>query len=200
MSEAEVDRTGYRPASGMPARGYSWEPFQPGNLVPLRHGAYSPRRVEPLAQELVDVVLADPSTAYLQAARWRPAVWAWARAEARCQLLGEWLMDRADPAGLDEAGDITPALRALSKWESIALHHRGRLGLDPLSAARLGRDQAASAVDMARLLSGLADDADQPATRARGGRTGPDPDTDTGTDSEAVSGDSEPFSEVDDGA
>ena len=64
------------------------KPFRPGNLVALRHGAYSPRRVEPLAQELVDVVLADPSTACLQAARWRPAVWAWAR---------------AGPAGLDDA-------------------------------------------------------------------------------------------------
>jgi hypothetical protein len=32
-----------------PARGYSWEPFRPGNTVALTHGAWSPRKVEPVA-------------------------------------------------------------------------------------------------------------------------------------------------------
>ncbi|MGH3679892.1 MAG: hypothetical protein ACRDT2_06500 [Natronosporangium sp.] len=183
MGEAvEVDRGGYRPPSGLPARGYSWEPFTDGNTVAQRHGAYSPRRVEPRAAELVDQVLADPGTAYLQASRWRAAVWAWARAETRVELLTEYLADHVGGAGLDAEGDISPALRALGKWESIALHHRSRLGLDPLSAARLGRDTAAGAVDMARLLSGLDGDQRKPAESDAEGRTGPDPTPDTGGD------------------
>jgi hypothetical protein len=36
-------------------------PFEPGNqLATTYHGAYSPRRVDPLAAELVAVVLDDP--------------------------------------------------------------------------------------------------------------------------------------------
>lgn len=151
MTEStEVDRGGHRPS-----RGYSWPPFEPGNEVSLRHGIYSPRRVEPRAQELVEQVLADPGTAYLQASRWRAAVWAWARAETRVELLTEYLADQVGGAGLDEEGNVSAALRALAKWESIALNHRARLGLDPLSAARLGRDTASATVDMAKLLSGL---------------------------------------------
>jgi hypothetical protein len=42
------------------ARGYSWPPFEPGHTLSTRHGAYSPRRVEPLAAELVELALADP--------------------------------------------------------------------------------------------------------------------------------------------
>jgi hypothetical protein len=37
---------------------------------------------------------------------------------------------------------IGSALEMLRKWESIAGNHRARLGLDPLSRSRLGRDAA----------------------------------------------------------
>lgn len=153
---ADVDREEWvpKPASGTPARG-SWPPFQPGHELSTRHGAYSPRRVDPLAAELVDLVLADPTCAYLQAARWRAGLWAWARAEARVQLLTEWLADHGE--GVDSDGSIAPALTALRMWEVRASNARSRLGLDPLSAARLGRDVTAAQVDMARLLSGLDD-------------------------------------------
>jgi hypothetical protein len=134
-------------------------PFQPGNEAAVQHGAWSPRRVDPLAGELVDLVLSDPATAYLQAGHWRPALWAWARAEAQVQLLEEWLAKRAEEAG-DGVGDLGDE-RVRSAY---LLHHRAsaraqsgrsRLGLDPLSAARLGRDKAAASVDMARLMAEL---------------------------------------------
>jgi hypothetical protein len=85
-------------------------PFAPGNRLAvggvgdLRHGAYPPRRTDPLAAELVDLVLTDPATQYLQAPHWRPAVWAWAKAEAQCQLLEEYLARRAEETG-DGVGD-----------------------------------------------------------------------------------------------
>jgi hypothetical protein len=187
----DLDRHGDRPA-----RGYSWAPFENGNAVALRHGAYSPRRVEPLAQELVDQVLSDPGTSYLTASRWRAAVWSWARCEARCQLLSEYLMDHADPAGLDAEGNISPALRALSKFESAALAHRARLGLDPLSAARLGRDTAAAGVDLAKLLSEVDDDGKPAAVAAVERLTGLSADSGTGRGSDAATGLSDGSAEV----
>jgi len=144
-----------------PARGYSWPPFEQNNQVSVRHGAYSPRRVDPLARELVDITLADPKCTYLAAPRWRPGVWAWARAEARVQLLTEWLADHGE--GVDDEGNVAPVLAALRLWEVRAANARSRLGLDPLSAARLGRDVTAAEIDMARLLSGVVGPANRPA-------------------------------------
>lgn len=133
-------------------------PFEPGNDVAVRHGAYSPRRVDPLAQTFVDLVLEDPAVVQLQAAHWRPALWAWARAEAQVQLLTEWLDTQS---GDDGIGDLTSdAVRAayllLHRAEARAISGRGRLGLDPLSAARLGRDKASAAFDTARYMQELA--------------------------------------------
>jgi hypothetical protein len=133
-------------AMGEPARGYSWEPFRPGNTVALRHGAWSPRKVEPLAAEYVETVAGS--------ANWlrdcdAPAVWAWARTEARVQLLSEWLADRG--GDLDDEGTVRPAAALLDRLEARAESLRARLGFDPLSRARLGRDTLASELDLARL-------------------------------------------------
>lgn len=130
--------------------------FEPGNEVSLRHGAWSPRKVDPLAKELVDAVLEDPATSYLQAAHWRPAVWAWAQAEAQVQLLTEWLATKGEATG-DGVGDlkdegVSRAYILLHRAAARATTGRTRLGLDPLSAARLGRDRNAAAVDMAKLM------------------------------------------------
>jgi phage terminase small subunit len=131
---------------GEPARRYSWPPFEPGNSVALRHGAYSPRRVDPLAAELVERVLAD--TDWLRPCD-RPAVWAWARAEARVQLLAEHLA--ANGGDLADDGSVRPAADLLSRVEAQAQRMRSVLGLDPLSRARLGRDVAATRVDLEAL-------------------------------------------------
>lgn len=141
-----------------PPRGYSWEPFQPGHTLSLHHGAYSPRKVDPLAAELAGQVVAlaeqeGSSTTYLTEPSYRASVWAWARAEAKVQLLTEWLMDRTD---LDDEGEVRPAAELLEKVERRAESLRARLGLEPLSRARLGRDVAAGSVDVARLMAALA--------------------------------------------
>lgn len=130
----------------------------PGNELALKHGAYSPRRVDPLAAELVALVDGDSAVSWLTAAD-RPALWAWARAEAQVQLLSEYLELAGQVAG-DGVGDleqerVRAAYLLLHRAEARALSGRARLGLDPLSRARLGRDVAAAQIDMARLLSGL---------------------------------------------
>jgi hypothetical protein len=106
-------------------------PFATGHELATRHGAWSPRRVDPLAEGLVAVAV--QTAGWLAEPTFGPAVWAWARAEARCQLLAEWL----DEHGLlTEGGDPVPALDAATRLEKLALTHRQRLGLDP--AARAG--------------------------------------------------------------
>lgn len=141
-----------------PARGYKWEPFQPGHTLSLRHGAYSPRTIDPVAAEILASLLQDETTEYLQAPKYRLALLALSRAEAQIQLLTEYLEKRGEAAG-DGVGDladdsIRSAYLLLHRAESRADRSRARLGLDPLSAARLGQRIVGAAADMARLLSG----------------------------------------------
>lgn len=161
------------PATGKgDARGYSWPPFQPGHTVSMKHGAWSPRRVEPLALELVEATIeaataTGTTTSYLADPSYRPALYAWARCEAQIQLLTEWLMAKADETNaggaIDPDGEIRPAAALLTRLEGQALKHRAQLGLDPLSRARLKRDSAAAEVDVAQLLTRLAQlEADTP--------------------------------------
>lgn len=168
MSGEQVDQAGE--VEWVPAFEGQRPPFAPGNTVGRQfepgntlspaasHGAYSPRRYEPLAQELVDLVLGDPATAYLQAGHWRPALYAWARAEAQVQLITEWLADQAtDKHPIGDLGDerVRAAYLLLHRAETRATTGRTRLGLDPLSAARLGRDKTAAALDAAQLMAQL---------------------------------------------
>jgi hypothetical protein len=144
----------------MPARGGvtvpkgQWAPqIKKGETLALKHGAWADRVVDPVAKELVGVVLAQ--VGYLGDPSYEPAVWAWARAEARVLVLAKWL----DESGtLDEHGVPRPALAALKDFERLASTARSRLGLDPLSRAALGRDVAAQQVDLARLMSAMDDD------------------------------------------
>ncbi|HXN61400.1 MAG TPA: hypothetical protein VN886_13200 [Acidimicrobiales bacterium] len=137
-----------------PARRYSWPTATPGNTIAMRHGAWSPRRIDPRAQELVDAIA--PGVTWWQPCDW-PAVWAWARIEARVELLTEWLADKG--GDLDADDTVRPAADLLTRLTVQAANMRARLGLDPLSRARLGRDTAAASVDLARLWAADDDEA-----------------------------------------
>jgi hypothetical protein len=133
-----------------------WAPqIRPGETLAQKHGAFSERVVDPVAKELVGVVLAQ--VAYLSDPSYEPAVWAWARAEARVLVLSKWLDENGT---LDANGVPRPALTALKDFERLASTARSRLGLDPLSRAQLGRDVAAQQVDLARLMSSLDEKSD----------------------------------------
>jgi hypothetical protein len=120
----------------------SWQrpAFEPGNQLATKHGAYSPAKVDPVAQAYVDALLADPDVDYLRRPSFLPAIWAWARAEARVQLLTEWVADKPPVEGKP-----LPALEQLRQWESTAAKARDRLGLNPVSQAALHRDRAIGA-------------------------------------------------------
>ena len=164
-------------------------PFEQGNQVARRHGIYSPRLVDPLAAQLVEEMLADPDVDYLRAPAYRTAVWAWGRAEAQIQLLVEHIAELGGLAealaetGTDESDEHTEgshtrrvsrsrrvgsALTALDRAERHAAACRARLGLDPLSRARLKRDVAAGQADVAQVLTRLREAADRAAQNGRG--------------------------------
>ncbi|TIH33690.1 hypothetical protein [Subtercola vilae] len=144
-------------------------PFQPGNKLAVTHGTYSPARVDPLAHEYIAEVIADPATAYLGQARFSAALWSWATAQAKVQLLTTWVdgMD-ISVSGSAKAGQTSP-LELLRKWMATAQTWASRLGLDPLSAARLGKDVAqGQQASAATILTEL-------RTQAEAGRTPPPP-------------------------
>lgn len=129
-------------------------PFQPGNTLAVTHGAYSPARVDPIAQELIAGLWSDPTLEYLQAPRFARSVHQWAIAQAKVDLLSDWVdgMDIQQAADSDR-GKTSP-LELLRKWMTTAQGYAQRLGLDPLSAARLGKDIAGTRqADAATLLT-----------------------------------------------
>ena len=133
------------PGHGGPARGYSWPPFQEGNVVRLRHGARSDKYIEPLARAFADVLLSDRPdlTAYPE------AVAAWATAEARCDRLRVWTAAH----GLVGAGGKVTCSHDLLMFEAQAARFRAQLGLDPVSDAGLTRARSEAVLSVADLES-----------------------------------------------
>jgi hypothetical protein len=118
-----------------PARGYSWPPFAPQNTQSMRHGIWSKRKVDPLAEDLVAGVLSDRD----DLGNYPEVLMAWARAEARCLLLDAWFAER----GLfDDEGKERPGLRFIHQFERLASELRAQLGLTPGSEADLARSRA----------------------------------------------------------
>lgn len=159
MSEYKGRPEDYRPASGKVARGYRWATATAGNEIALKHGAWSERMIAPLAARLVAEVIEGNS--YLQDATYASALQSWGRTEARIELVTTYLLEHG--GDLEGDGSVRPASELLNKLEARAENLRARLGLDPLSRARLGRDVTAASVDLAQL---MAADAEREAAEA----------------------------------
>ncbi len=115
-----------------PARGYSWSPFERGNVVSLRHGVYSARTWKSLADAIASELL--EVAPWCSRATYGSAVAAWARVEAQLQLVMAWL-DEHGP--LDADGHPRSATALLARLESQAQSLRAELGLSPLALAKL---------------------------------------------------------------
>ena len=123
-------------AQGKPASGvWPKNPFPAGNTISRTHGVWSDRRVNPHAVKLTHTLLGVRP----DLAAYEETVWAWARAEARCLLLEEWLMDH--PL-VEEDGNVAPVARYVSQFERLAADLRAKLGLDPKSEAELASSRA----------------------------------------------------------
>jgi hypothetical protein len=137
-------------------------PFHPGNELAVTHGAYSSKRTDPIARRYIDEIAEDPGLEYLQAPRFHATLWAWASAMAKVELLQQWVDNMPIQAAADSDKGKTSALELLRKWMTTAQGFAGRLGLDPLSAARLGKDIAGTRqADAATLLTRARAEAEQ---------------------------------------
>lgn len=117
---------------GDAARGYSWPPFAPGHTLSLKHGADSPARVQPIADELATWLAEHAPWTARPAFIGTAAAWCWA--EARCRLVRAYLEEQP-LVGAD--GDVLRAATYLERLETRAAGLRRDLGLDPQSLARL---------------------------------------------------------------
>lgn len=125
-----------RPRVGGPAHG-TRPPFEKGNLLARKHGAFSRRIVDPVAAEVIaEAVEVAP---YLDRPEFRPALEAWARSEAACRLVDEWI---AVHGLFDEEGKPTMSIGSLVAIERLAKENRAALGLDPASRAKIEKDLA----------------------------------------------------------
>lgn len=129
-------------------------PFQPGNTLAVTHGAYSPARTDPIAQAYIDALMQDEGLHYLAQPRFARAVQQWAVTQAKVDLLSDWVDSMDIQQAADSAAGKTSPLELLRKWMTTAQGYAQRLGLDPLSAARLGKDIAGTRqADAATLLT-----------------------------------------------
>lgn len=128
--------------------------YAKGNALAVTHGAYSAARTDPIARGFIEEIASTPDVAYLAAPQYAAALWSWARTAARVQLLEQWIDTMTIEQATNSArGQVSP-LELLRKWTATLNTQQARLGLDPLSFVRLGKDVAtARQADAATLLT-----------------------------------------------
>lgn len=131
-----------KPASGIPARGYSRKPFVADNDAAVRHGAHSEKLVGPEANKRLRALLDD--LPWLKRPEFVRAAAALARIEAKTDLIVAWLEDNGV---LDEKGEPRAAAEFWRRLESLALRARETLGLSPSAYAQTAADLAAARQD-----------------------------------------------------
>jgi hypothetical protein len=134
------------PGRGGPARGYSWEPFQDGNTVAVRHGAYvGPWRLE---GEVADLALRIAEHVPGMNVAFMPAVNLLSttllrieRATAALDEVDDHAASPLHPYVTSESGPRLDRLREdCRRWIALAVKLMAELGLTPASAAALGAD------------------------------------------------------------
>jgi len=120
------------PGHGGPARGYSWPPFEPENTAALKHGARSPRVLQPIAEQLA-AGLAQVAP-WTSAASFQGAVASWGWAEAQAVVLRAYLEEHGL---IDDDGQPRPAAGMLERVEGRLAGLRAQLGLTPLALGKL---------------------------------------------------------------
>lgn len=140
-----------------PGRGYSWPPFEQGNKVAVKSGAWSPELVAETMEELRPALVQILERAWWITPLDRDAAEDYLRDRARLLRLERWLAengDRKDDGELRERD-----LREVSALRRRCMDHRNALGLTPLARVRLGLDQSPGSADLALLWSDGSEDA-----------------------------------------
>jgi hypothetical protein len=105
-------------------------PAAPGNFLGVKHGVQSQRIVSALAEEELNYLVAEfPHISRFSAGAARYAI-----AMAKIRLILAWL---DDVGVVNEHGEPYSMSIELARWIKIADHQASRLGLDPISAAKM---------------------------------------------------------------
>jgi hypothetical protein len=119
-----------------PARGYSWPPFEPGNRVSVRHGAFSDRIIGERALEIRELLL--DRYPYLADDAFTEALYRYTRAEARAVILHNYIMEKLETEGVEA---VRPYLWAEVRGADLLAQKCGTdCGVDPAGHARIARD------------------------------------------------------------
>ncbi len=132
----------------LPARNYSWPPFEDGNTAALTHGAYSESVVTERAAQVTHNLfalapwLADDPIYVIPVARF-------CRVEARSQLLAEAIAEKGADKGILTVG--ARMIEAAAATDRLAAKLGDDLGLSPLGKAKLKALTAAGEIGIASL-------------------------------------------------
>jgi hypothetical protein len=124
----------------------------------VTHGAFSPRVINPRANEIVAGVLTahphlDPAKDGASLARYGLLL-------ARLARSYEWLAAQPDDLFSDpEAGTVHAVLERIERWERQAADAEHRLAVDPFTRSRLGLVQM-QAFDLAQAMSDAGEEND----------------------------------------
>jgi hypothetical protein len=138
-------------------------PFAPGNDLSLRHGVYSPRKIGERSAVVVAQLLEQPGVGYLQAPEYRASVWRYAQRQAKADLMHDRMLEHGEVCAEVTGCQVCESLeRRWREFDTAAAKASERLGLDPLSRARLGKDVAQGrAADAAAELSRMREEAER---------------------------------------
>lgn len=149
--------------SGIPAQGmwpaHTSESLQ-GNEYGLVHGASSQKYYGPVAHLIAEDLLTDAGCPdYLKRTVMVHSIRGWAEAEAKCVLARTYLesLDMEDQFTARKQGQAAP-IEIWSKLEKHAANMRSRLGLDPVSASRIGKSLTSAGLDLAKMAAEFGDD------------------------------------------
>jgi len=168
---AEAAEVGHAPGIGGGGEVSDWAPafpgqrppFAPGNDLSLRHGVYSPRKIGERSAVVVAQLLEQPGVGYLQAPEYRASLWRYAQRQAKADLMHDRMLEHAETCAEIAGCQVCESLeRRWREFDTAAAKASERLGLDPLSRARLGKDVAQGrAADAAAELSRMREEAER---------------------------------------
>lgn len=158
--------------------------FAPGNRISatgnLSHGMHSKMAIKDRADHILLAMLEDPRCPdHLHTPAFAPALMAWSRAEAVASLAYDWMNDLWEaegPAAIFTMHSVTGRTPS-EVWkghEAFASSLRAKLGMDPVSYARISRDLGLASAATEDRLARMAD-AGKQVTAERLGITAKDP-------------------------
>ena len=134
-------------------------PFEPGNDMAVTHGAYSPARVAPEAERVLDELIPEGAPDYLRNPMFGPAVRLAATRVAQAERVARHVesLPMAEQMEPPKPGTSAP-IEMSRKMDVAALGALATVGLTPVSAAKMTKALTGAQVDVAQLMAGIVEE------------------------------------------